>query len=289
MFRTILTIAVAALTAGVYAQSAAADAASPAPAPAQSAAPAKAVAPAPSKAAEKPSNGNVAVVNGKPIKLSEMELVIRQIKQPDTPELRASLKEKLIELEVLTQEAKRRKITEREDVKFQAENAQRTIVIQTLLRDEIEAHKPTDAQIQAEYDRERKVAGEKEYKVHHILVETEAQAKEIIAKLDKGGKFEDLAKGTKDVGSAANGGELDWAPPAAYVKQFSDAMVKLEKGKYTETPVQSQFGFHVIRLDDVRAIQPPPLDQVKSHIVEALQQQQAKEFVESLKKKATIK
>jgi len=278
MFRALSILAVAALTASAYAQTAA-PAASPA-------APAKASAPA--KEAAAPS-GNIAVVNGKPIKLSEMEMVIRQIKQPDSPELRASLREKLIELEVLTQEAKRRKLNEREDVKFQADNAARTVLIQALLRDEIDAHKPTEAQIQAEYDRERKVAGEKEYKAHHILVETEAQAKEIIAKLDKGEKFEDLAKGTKDVGSAANGGELDWAPPAAYVKPFSDAMIALEKGKYTTTPVQSQFGWHVIRLDDVRAMQAPPLDQIKSHIVEALQQQQAKDFVESLKKKATIK
>jgi peptidyl-prolyl cis-trans isomerase C len=271
MFRALLITAVAALTASAYAQNAA---------------PAPAAAPAASPTA---SAGNVAVVNGKAIKISEMETIIRQIKQPDSPELRANLREKLIELEVLTQEAKRRKITEREDVKFAADNAYRTVIIQALLRDEIESHKPSDDQIKAEYDREKSMAGDKEYKAHHILVDSEAQAKDIIARLDKGEKFEDLAKGTKDAGSAANGGELDWAPPAAYVKPFSDAMVKLEKGKYTATPVQSQFGYHVIRLDDVRAMQPPPLDQIKQHIVEAIQQNQAKDFVESLKKKATIK
>lgn len=280
MLRALLIIAAAALAAGAFAQESA-------PA-AGTAAPAKASAPAPAKDTNAAS-GNIAVVNGKPIKRSELELVVRQIKQPDTPELRANLRDKLIELEVLMQEAKRRKITEREDVKFQADNAARTVIIQALLRDEIEQHKPTDAQIQAEYDRERKLAGDKEYKVHHILVDTEQQAKDIIAKLEKGEKFEDLAKGTRDVGSAAKGGELDWAPPAAYVKPFSDAMVKLEKGKFTTTPVQSQFGWHVIRLDDVRTMEAPPLDQVKSHIVEALQQQEAKQFVESLKKKATIK
>jgi len=286
MFRVLPIIAVAALAAGAYAQS-------PTPAAGGSPSAAKAGAAAPAKDAgtkdAAAGNGNIAVVNGKPIKRSELELVIRQIKQPDTPELRATLRQKLIELEVLMQEARRRKLPEREDVKFQAENAARTVVIQALLREEIEQHKPTDAQIQAEYDRERQVAGEKEYKVHHILVDSEAQAKEIIAKLDKGDKFEDLAKGTKDVGSAANGGELDWAPPAAYVKPFSDAMVKLDKGKYTAVPVQSQFGWHVIRLDDVRPMQPPPLDQVRSHIIEALQQKQAKEFVDSLMQKATIK
>ncbi|HYA66047.1 MAG TPA: peptidylprolyl isomerase [Burkholderiaceae bacterium] len=280
MLRALPIIAAAALAAGAFAQESA-PAAGTAP-------PAKASTPAATKDASA-ANGNIAVVNGKPIKRADLDLVIRQIKQPDTPELRANLRDKLIELEVLMQEAKRRKITEREDVKFQADNASRTVVIQALLRDEIEQHKPTDAQVQAEYDRERKLAGDKEYRVHHILVDTEQQAKDIIAKLDKGEKFEDLAKGTKDVGSAAKGGELDWAPPAAYVKPFSDAMVKLEKGKYTTTPVQSQFGWHVIRLDDVRTMEPPPLDQIRSHIVEALQQQEAKEFVDSLKKKATIK
>jgi peptidyl-prolyl cis-trans isomerase C len=264
-----------ALTAGAYAQTAA---------PAAPAAPAKsAAAPAPA------ASGNIAVVNGHPIKTAELELVIRQINQKDTPELRAALRDKLIEFEVLMQEAKKRKITEREDVKFNAENAARNVVIGSLLREELEKNKITDDQLKAEYEVQKAKAGEKEYKAHHILVDSEDQAKAIIAKLDKGEKFEDLAKGTKDAGSAANGGELDWAPAGAYVKEFSDAMVKLEKGKYTETPVKSQFGYHVIRLDDVRAMQPPPFEQVKQRLADSMQQQQVKEFVESLKKKAVIK
>jgi len=279
MFRALPFFAAAltatALTAGAYAQTAA-----------QPAAPAAAAAPAAKPAA---SAGNVAVVNGHPIKTAEMELVIRQINQKDTPELRAALRDKLIEFEVLMQEAKKRKITDREDVKFNADNAARNVIIGSLLREELEKHKLTDDQIKAEYDRQKALSGEKEYKAHHILVDSEDQAKAIIAKLDKGEKFEDLAKGTKDAGSAANGGELDWAPAGAYVKEFSDAMVKLEKGKYTTTPVKSQFGYHVIRLDDVRAMQPPPFEQVKQRIAESLQQQQVKEFVEQLKKNATIK
>src|SRR5271165_5778774 len=160
MFRALPVIAAAVLTASAYAQTAA-----PAAAPAKADAAAAPAAPAaPAKKEASASSGNVAVVNGKVIKTSEMEMVIRQIKQPDSPELRANLRDKLIELEVLTQEAKRRKITDREDVKFQADNAARTVVIQALLRDELEQHKPTDDQVQAEDDREKKVAGEKEYK-----------------------------------------------------------------------------------------------------------------------------
>ena len=280
MSRALSLLAVAltatALSAGALAQSAspaAATSTAPAPAPKAAAAPA----------------GNIAVVNGHAIKAADLELVIRQINQKDTPELRAALRDKLIEFEILTQEAKKRKITDREDVKFNADNAARNVVIGSLLREELEKHKLTDDQIKAEYDRQKALAGEKEYKAHHILVDTEDQAKAIIAKLDKGEKFEDLAKGTKDAGSAANGGELDWAPAGAYVKEFSDAMIKLDKGKYTATPVKSQFGYHVIRLDDVRAMQPPPFEQVKQRIADSLQQQQVKEFVEQLKKSATIK
>ena len=274
MLRALSFIAAAVLTAGAFAQTA-----EPAAAPTK---------PAAAPAAAAPS-GNVAVVNGHAIKSAEMELVIRQINQKDTPELRAALRDKLVEFGVPVQEAKKRKITDREDVKFQADNAARNVVIGALLREELEKHKLTDEQVKAEYDRQKSLAGEKEYKAHHILVDSEDQAKAIIAKLDKGEKFEDLAKGTKDTGSAANGGELDWAPPGAYVKEFSEAMVKLDKGKYTAAPVKSQFGYHVIRLDDVRPMQPPPFEQVKARIADSLQQQQVKEFVDSLKKKATIK
>jgi len=280
MFRA-LSLFAAALTATALTMGASAQTAAPA-APAAAAKPA-AAAPA------KDASGNVAVVNGHPIKNAELELVIRQINQKDTPELRAALRDKLIEFDLLMQEAKKQKITDREDVKFQADNAARNVIIGALLREELEKHKITDEQLHAEYDRQKSMAGEKEYKAHHILVDTEDQAKAIIAKLDKGEKFEDLAKGTKDAGSAANGGELDWAPPGAYVKEFSEAMVKLDKGKYTETPVKSQFGYHVIRLDDVRSMQPPPFDQVKQRIADSMQQQQVKDYVESLKKKATIK
>ncbi len=269
----------AALSAGALAQNAAP---APAPAPATTTAPAATPAAAPS--------GNVAVVNGTPIKRSELDIVMRQIHQPDSPEVRKAITQKLVEFEVMRQEALRRKLNQREDVKFQMEGASRQVLLQALMRDEFEKKAPTDEQLHAEYDREVAAStGEKEYKVHHILVGTEAEAKDIIAKLDKGGKFEDLAKGTKDVGSAANGGEMDWASPAAYVKPFSDAMIKLEKGKYTEAPVQSQFGWHVIRLDDTRAVTPPAFDQVKNHLAENIQKREMSDFIESLVKKATIK
>jgi peptidyl-prolyl cis-trans isomerase C len=279
--------AAAALSAGVLAQT---PAPAPAASPAPSGAPAAAAAPAPAPAAAPAASGNVAVVNGTPIKKSEVDLVLRQIKQQDSPEVRKAVTQKLIEIEVLKQEAKRRKINQREDVKWAMENASNQILINSLLRDEVELKKPSDDDLKKEYDADvAKTAGQKEYKVHHILVATEDEAKDIIVKLDKGGKFEDLAKGTKDVGSAANGGEMDWATPETYVKPFSDAMVKLDKGQYTKSPVQSQFGWHVIRLDDIRAVTPPPFDQVKTRLAEGLQQKAIRDFVDGLVKKATIK
>jgi peptidyl-prolyl cis-trans isomerase C len=231
---------------------------------------------------------NIAVVNDKPIPKTRVDQFVQQLGQPDTPELRDRIKEQLIEREVYLQEAGKRGLPDRPDVKFQVEFVRQTALIQNLFKDELKKHPVTDQQIQAEYDKQKATQGDKEYKARHILVEKEDEAKDIIDQLKKGAKFDDLAKKSKDPGSAAKGGDLGWAGPGAYVKPFSDAMIKLEKGKFTEVPVQSQFGYHVIQLDDVRETQFPPLDQVKSQISESIQQHQAQAFAEELKKKAKI-
>jgi peptidyl-prolyl cis-trans isomerase C len=234
---------------------------------------------------------NVAVVNSKPIPKTREEAWAKQLQQQgqqDTPELRKMIKEELIRREVFLQEAQKRGLPDQPDVKFQIDIQRQNTLIQALMRDELKKNPVTDAQVQAEYDKQKDAAGGKEYRVRHILVEKEDEAKGIIDKLKKGEKFEDLAKVSKDPGSAAKGGELDWAGPDSYVKPFSEAMTKLEKGKYTEAPVQSQFGWHVIRLDDVRDAQFPPLAQVSNQIRENLQQQKVQGFVEDLRKKAKI-
>jgi peptidyl-prolyl cis-trans isomerase C len=231
---------------------------------------------------------NVAVVNDKPITKAKVDQFLQQLGQPDTPELRDKIKEQLIEREIFLQEATKRGIPERADVKFQADFVRQTAVIQNLFKDELKKRPVTDQQIQAEYDKQKASQGDKEYKARHILVEKEDEAKEIIEQLKKGAKFEDLAKKSKDPGSAAKGGDLGWAGAGAYVKPFSDAMVKLEKGKFSEVPVQSQYGYHVIQLEDVREAQFPPLDQLKNQIGESIQQKQAQAFAEELRKKAKI-
>jgi peptidyl-prolyl cis-trans isomerase C len=167
--------------------------------------------------------------------------------------------------------------------------ARQSLLIRELFNDYQKKNPVTDDDAKAEYDKFTAANGGKEYKARHILVEKEADAKAIIADLKKGGKFEDIAKkSSKDPGSGANGGDLDWAAAGSYVKEFSDAMVALEKGKTTETPVKSQFGFHVIRLDDVRAAQLPQFDEVKPQILQQLQQQKLAQFQQDLRAKARI-
>ncbi len=147
----------------------------------------------------------------------------------------------------------------------------------------------SDAEAKAEYDKAVAANSGKEYKAHHILVEKEADAKDIIARLKKGAKFEDIAKKqSKDTGSGANGGELDWASPNSYVPEFTAGLVKLKKGQVTDEPVKTQYGYHVIRLDDTRDAKLPPFEQVKPQIVQQLQQQKVAKYRDELRAKAKI-
>jgi peptidyl-prolyl cis-trans isomerase C len=167
--------------------------------------------------------------------------------------------------------------------------ARQEIIVSAYLRDWVRKHPITDAEVQAEYDKAKAQHGDKEYKARHILVDTEDEAKALIAQLKKGGKFEDLAaKSSKDSGSAQRGGDLDWNAPGTYDKQFSEAMVKLEKGKYTETPVRTRFGFHIIQLDDVRPARFAALAEVKPRIQQRLAQNRVEELVKGLRAKAKI-
>jgi peptidyl-prolyl cis-trans isomerase C len=243
------------------------------------------------KAAE--VNGNAAIVNNKPIPkktLDEFLAALAAQGRQETPELRKQALEDLINREVFVQEAEKRGLMRNPDVVKQLENVKRDLMIRALIRQQLQKTPVTDAEIKAEYD---KVAqgqgGQKEYKVRHILVEKEDVAKGIIDQLKKGAKFEDLAKQSKDPGSGANGGDLDWNVPGTFVPEFSQAMVKLEKGKITEIPVKSQFGYHVIRLDDTRESKPPAFEQVKPQIQQGLEQRKIQAFVQDLRGKATIK
>jgi len=234
---------------------------------------------------------NLAVVNGKPVPSSRADVMIKQLAaqgQPDSPQLRAMVKEELINREILIQEADKLGLSNSSEVKNQVEIARQSIAIRALIQDYLKKNPVKDAEIQAEYDKFKAQAGDKEYHARHILVDKEDEAKAIITKLKGGAKFEELAKQSKDPGSAANGGDLDWASPASFVKPFSDAMVGLQKGQITETPVKTQYGYHVIKLEDVRAAKIPALEEVKPQIAESLQQKKLQAYQEDLRKKAKI-
>ncbi|WP_313303100.1 peptidylprolyl isomerase [Diaphorobacter sp.] len=235
---------------------------------------------------------NLAIVNGKPVPKERAEVLKQQVERsgrPMTPEVEAQIKEEVIAREVFMQEAKKRGLEGTPDFKNQMELARQTIMIRELFADYQKKNPVTDAEIQAEYDKFVAANSGKEYKASHILVESEDQAKSIISQIDKGSKFEDIAKKeSKDPGSGARGGDLDWANPSSYVAEFTEALVKLQKGQMTQTPVKSQFGWHIIRLDDVREAQLPKLDEVKPQIAQQLQQQKLAKFQEDLRAKAKI-
>ena len=235
---------------------------------------------------------NVATVNGKAVPKSRVDALAQQVIRSGrqvTPEMQGQLKDEVIAREIFAQEAKARQLDTTEDYKTQLDLAAQSILIRELFADFQKKSPVTDEEAKAEYDRFASANAGKEYKSRHILVEKEDQAKDIIAKLKKGAKFEDLAKKlSKDPGSGSKGGDLDWANPSNFVKEFTEALIALGKGKFTEAPVKSQFGYHIIRLDDTREAQLPKFEDVKPQIMQQLQQQKMSKFQETLRGKAKI-
>ena len=236
---------------------------------------------------------NLAIVNGKAVPSARVEALKQQVERsgrPVTPEILAQIKEELIAREIFMQEARKQGLDASNDYKSQIELARQSILIRELFNSFQTKNPVTEAEIKAEYDKFVAANGGKEYRARHILVEKEDEAKALIADIKKGAKFEDLAKkASKDPGSGANGGDLDWANASSYVPEFSSAMTKLEKGQLTESPVKSQFGFHIIRVDDVRDAQLPKLDEVKPQITQQLTQSKLAKFQEDLRAKAKVK
>jgi peptidyl-prolyl cis-trans isomerase C len=235
---------------------------------------------------------NIAIVNGKAVPKARADALAAQLAKsgrPVTPEMQGQIKDEIIAREIFMQEAQKRGLDASDDFKGQMELARQTLLIRELFTDFQKNNPVTDADIKAEYDKFAAANGGKEYRARHILVEKEEEAKAVVASLKKGGKFEDIAKKqSKDPGSGANGGDLDWANPSSYVPEFSKALLELKKGQLTETPVKTQFGYHVIRLDDVREAQLPKLEEVKPQISQQLTQQKLAKFQEELRTKAKV-
>ena len=235
---------------------------------------------------------NIAIVNGKAVPKSRLDALAQQVARsgrPVTPEVQAQMRDAVIAREVFAQEAEKLGLMGSDDYKTQMEIARQTVLITVLIDDFKKKNAVSDAELKAEYDKFAATNGGKEYKARHILVEKEADAKAIIASIKKGSKFEDIAKKqSKDPGSGANGGDLDWANPSSYVAEFTEAMLKLNKGQMTDVPVKTQFGFHIIRVDDIRSAQLPAFEELKPQIAQQLEQQRLGAYQQSLREKAKV-
>ncbi|HYY62118.1 MAG TPA: peptidylprolyl isomerase [Burkholderiales bacterium] len=234
----------------------------------------------------------VAKVNGVAVPASHMEFLIQQQRSrgaPDNAQTRQMLKDELVNREVVAQEAQKNGMLKKPEVQTQLEMARQEIMVGAYLRDWVQKHPVSDDEVQKEYERAKSQTGDKEYRARHILVDSEDEAKNLIGQLKKGSSFAELAKNnSKDPGSKERGGDLDWNVPAAFDKTFSDAMVGLDKGKFTDTPVHTRFGYHIIQLDDVRQTKFPALAEVRPRIQQQLTQQKIEELVRGLRAKAKV-
>ena len=237
---------------------------------------------------------NIAIVNGKAVPKSRVDALTAQITkqaaargQQLPPDFDKLVRDKVVLDEIFVQEAEKRGLAASADYKAQMEIARESILVQALLSDYEKKNPVSDADIKAEYDKFKAQSSGTEYRARHILVEKEEDAKALITQIKGGAKFEELAKtNSKDPGSGANGVDLDFASPSAYVPEFSQAMVKLKHGEMTEAPVKSQFGYHIIKLEDTRDAQFPALEDVKGQIQQRLAQQKAAAFRDEIRAKA---
>lgn len=237
-------------------------------------------------AAEEPATK----VNGVAIPAARIDAFIHLVApgQPVTPDLREKAKEHLITQEAIAQEAVRRGLDKNTEGSVALEIARQQALAQLFLQDYAKRNPITDDAMKKEYERAKADIGDKEYKPRHILVKTEDEAKAIIAQIRKGGNFEKIAAEKSLDSSKSAGGDLGWSGAERYVPPFAAALKKLKKGQLTDAPVQSQFGWHVIRLDDERARKFPSFEEVKPQIQNQLQQQQQQRIISELRGKAKI-
>jgi len=234
---------------------------------------------------------NVARVNGVAIPQQHFDILIKNLVaqgRPDSPEMRDAINQQMISRELMVQEAAKRGLDKNPETAARLTFSRQDILSNAYIQDILRANPVTDDMVKKEYER-IKAQSAKEYKTRHILVEKEDEAKNIIAQLKKGASFEKLAaEKSNDPGSKTNGGDLDWSMPSRFVKPFGDAMVKLKKGQVTETPVHTNFGWHVIRVDDERAAKIPGFDEAKPQVQQGLQNQAVEKAIADLRAKAKI-
>lgn len=244
-------------------------------------------------AATVPASETVATVNGTPVSKSRLDLLVKQGAaqgQPDTPETRKAILDQLSMQMVIAEEAVKKGLDKAPEVTEKLDLLRQSILANAYVQDYMKNNPVSEAALKAEYDRIKATITGSEYKARHILVEKESEAKDIIAKLKKDpGAFAKLAaEKSKDPGSKARGGDLGWFDVSRMVPEFGDAVGKLQKGKFTEEPVKTQFGYHVILLEDSKPVEAPPFDDVKASLSQQLQQQAVKKQLDDLKAKAKV-
>lgn len=233
----------------------------------------------------------LAKVNGVAIPASVAELMVaEQVAQgaPNNEELRRAVKDELVRRELLAQEAKKKGLDKKPEMIARMDVARQGILIGGFINEWMRANPVSEASVKAEYDRRVKEMSGTEYKVRHIQLEKEADAKAVIAKLQSGAKFEDLAKESVDAGSKDNGGDIGWVSPQGLPQPLSEALGKLEKGKFHGMPVQTNFGYHVIKLEDTRQAVPPKYEDVQANLRQGLEQQALTQYISSLMSKAKV-
>ena len=234
---------------------------------------------------------SAATVNGVAISQDLVDMNVKAAEaqgRPDSPELRTAIRENLINSEIMTQAAKKNGLDKDPEVVKQIDMARNGVLANAFVQDQLKKNPVSDAQMQHEYDALKVKLGDKEFNVSHILVKTEDEAKAIIAKLEKKAKFDKLAQASIDPGSAAHGGELGWQTPGMFVEPFANALLKLKKGEYTKAPVQTQFGWHIIKLDDVRPLKVPAFEQLKPQLEQRMKQQEIQKVIMTLRAAAKI-
>ncbi|MFI4930574.1 MAG: peptidylprolyl isomerase [Burkholderiales bacterium] len=233
---------------------------------------------------------NVTTVNGKAVPKSRVDLLLNQAArggQQRSPELEQRAREEVVLREIFAQEAEKRGIPASADYRAQMELVRQTVLIRELFEDFKKKNPVTEPEARAEYEKVKTQSAGTEYRARHILVENEDDAKKLIVQIKGGAKFEELAKkNSKDTGSGENGGDLDFAKPDAYVPEFSKALTSLKKGEMTDAPVKTQFGYHIIRLEDTREAQFPAFDAVRPQIEQRLAQVKLQKYQEDLRKAA---
>jgi len=246
------------------------------------------------KTGNAPAAGDIAAtVNGTPISKSTVDQIIGQrsaMSQPDSPETRKVIIDQLAMQMLISQEAIKKNLDKAPEVVDQIDLTRQGILANAFVEDYMKNNPVSDEMLKAEYDKAKAQMSGTEYKARHILVNKEALAKDIIAKLKKNPKlFGSLAKQySKDPGSRNEGGELGWFDPRGMVPEFGAAVAKLAKGKFTLEPVKTQYGYHVILLEDTRTHEPPAFDQVKPQLAKQLQQQNLKKMIDDMMAKAKI-